>query len=823
MSALCVAASLDWIGKPFNGFLLGRNLVVAPIAQPSWTGPRAGIPFWSQLRAVDGRPVDSVSVVLAAAAAAGEGRMLEYTFSQGARATTLRIAVMRFRVADYLGLFANYLFNGLAFLALGFFVAFVRPRSRAARAMLLFSLSWGLSLIVSLADFASFELRNLLAVAEAGAPATLLYLSACFPDQHGLARDRRFVAFLIGISALLATLDVGLYDHWPAAWIASYEAGMLWGAAAVVASVALLCKQYRAATDPIAREKIGIVFLGVTAAFALPAALYLAGMLAGARVPLNVLPAVTWLFPASLAYAIVKRDLFEIDLFLRRAASYVGLSAAVLLLYVALLVFLSRVFHDLSLAASPWFTLVFSLGVLVVIHPLRDWSQAGIDRLFFRSRFDYAQITERLSRALTRTLDPRDVGAHVREAIATTMAPTVCRLYRVEEDASFKPVGDTADDLRLAPQTRETLANGRIAGGNGRHGAPQAPAGAALLVPLCFETRLEGLLLLGQKSSGAMYGPRDLDLLRTIANQSAVALHNVASYRRVTELLASLESRVEERTRELENAYAELRDAQAQLVHAEKMASLGTLVAGVAHEINNPVSFVYSSIDLISASVAELRAVLDRHLSANGSTPPVLQALRDELDYEYRISMLQENAAICRDGAERAASIVRDLRTFSRPAGGRREPTDVHSTLEQSLRLLQGEAKGRVTVVRDYGDVPAVLCDAGQMSQVFLNLVANAVQAIDGAGTVSIRTRHAVGEVRVEIEDSGRGMDEAVLRRLFDPFFTTKDVGKGTGLGLSIARSLVAAHGGEILVRSDVGRGSTFTVTLPVKGVEHEH
>jgi signal transduction histidine kinase len=269
---------------------------------------------------------------------------------------------------------------------------------------------------------------------------------------------------------------------------------------------------------------------------------------------------------------------------------------------------------------------------------------------------------------------------------------------------------------------------------------------------------------------------------------------------------------------ELARAYDELRAAQAQLVHAEKMASLGTLVAGVAHEINNPVSFINSSIDLISTSIAELRAILDRHLQPGEPCEPSLARLRDELDYEYRIRMLQENAAICRDGASRAARIVGDLRTFCRPGSGRRAPADLHDSLEQSLRLLQGECKGRITVHREYGQLPPVRCDEGQMSQVFMNLLANAIQAIDGPGDLFVRTRSADGTVTVEIEDTGHGIDPALLSRLFDPFFTTKEVGKGTGLGLSIVRSLVTAHGGDVQVRSTAGAGTVFTVTLPLNG-----
>jgi signal transduction histidine kinase len=269
-------------------------------------------------------------------------------------------------------------------------------------------------------------------------------------------------------------------------------------------------------------------------------------------------------------------------------------------------------------------------------------------------------------------------------------------------------------------------------------------------------------------------------------------------------------------------AYSELRDTQAQLTQAEKMASLGTLVAGVAHEINNPVSFIKSSIDLITDSIVELRQMLEHHLRDDVADQLDLRALRKDLDYERRFRMLEQNAAICRDGAQRATRIVNDLRAFSRPGIGSPEPADLHEILDRSIRLLHGEAKGRVSVNRDYGECPLVVCDTGQIGQVFLNLLANGLQAIEGPGDLHVRTRRLDNRVEIEIEDSGRGMNEAEQARIFDPFFTTKQIGKGTGLGLSIARSLVKAHGGDIAVRSEPGQGSVFTVTLPIDGAPHE-
>ncbi len=259
-----------------------------------------------------------------------------------------------------------------------------------------------------------------------------------------------------------------------------------------------------------------------------------------------------------------------------------------------------------------------------------------------------------------------------------------------------------------------------------------------------------------------------------------------------------------EKNLEIEEKNVEILRTQARLVQSEKMASVGQLVAGVAHEINNPVTFISSGLPSLERDLDRLAALV----------PPEQRGERFEKVRE-RLARLVE---AIRDGARRTAEIVRDLRTFSRLDEAVVQTVDLNKALDSTLTLLHHQTKDRIRVVREYGDLPPVECNPGQLKQVFMNLLVNAVQAIEGEGTVTVTTaRDGDDRVRVSIRDTGQGMTEDVRAKVFDPFFTTKPVGQGTGLGLFISHGIVERHGGSIDVASAPGEGTELTITLPVR------
>jgi two-component system, NtrC family, sensor kinase len=262
---------------------------------------------------------------------------------------------------------------------------------------------------------------------------------------------------------------------------------------------------------------------------------------------------------------------------------------------------------------------------------------------------------------------------------------------------------------------------------------------------------------------------------------------------------------------ELQRHAADLAAAQAQLLHSERMATVGQLSAGIAHEINNPIAFVSSNLRSLERYCETLRRL----------APQLQPSLRgdDAGEFEFIVRDLPALIAESLEGTRRVTDIVQGLRQFSRMDQGALGDTDVHESLEAALRIARNEIAQTCELVRDYGELPHIRAYAGQLGQVFVNLIVNATQAIDGHGQITLTTRHEHGTVTITIADTGHGIAPEHLPRLFTPFFTTKDVGKGTGLGLSTCYAIVREHGGHIDVTSAPGQGSAFTVVLPVTPV----
>lgn len=270
---------------------------------------------------------------------------------------------------------------------------------------------------------------------------------------------------------------------------------------------------------------------------------------------------------------------------------------------------------------------------------------------------------------------------------------------------------------------------------------------------------------------------------------------------------------------DLRESKAKLERLQAQIIHSEKMASLGQLAAGIAHELNNPTGFIYGNMDVLDQCAKGLRRLLAFYESLPLPADLTTQVgmIKSEIDYENTLVDLLSIISDCREGAVRIRDVVDNLRVFSRLDEAEFKKVDLHEGLDSTIRLLSRYyGSGSVTLKRDYGNLPLVDCYAGQLNQVWMNLLVNAAQAVGEAGEVRVTTAQHGDTARVTISDTGCGIKPDDLRKIFDPFFTTKPVGEGTGLGLSVSYGIIERHKGTIRVESAAGQPTAFTVTIPI-------
>ena len=456
-------------------------------------------------------------------------------------------------------------------------------------------------------------------------------------------------------------------------------------------------------------------------------------------------------------------------------------------------------------------------------------------------------LLSELSAAVNATLDVELIYQQALERLVEGMGYQSAYLYLVDRsrrtihehraagtvraNRRFGEVGYRLDDPHSA--AAEVVRSGRplVADDVERTSLPMDVATArafgtrsVVMVPLKVKEMVVGVLAVTSSEAGRV-GEPDRELLAAVANHVALAVDRAANFQTIEELSRGLEDKVRVRTEQLRTAnedlqaaYRELQATQLQLVQREKMASVGQLVAGVAHELNNPIGFVYSNVSTLEDFVRRLRGMLEAYRAAPLAPEDQarLQGQWEARKVDYALKYLDSMIQGIKEGAERARKIVRDLRVFARTQDDVWQPVDLHEEIESSLTLLSHLLKDRVTVHRKFGELPEVECIRSQVDQVFLNLLANAAQAIPGPGAITIETRREGDAVVVSIADTGPGIAPDALGRVFDPFFTTKPVGEGTGLGLSISYEIVTKHGGEIRAENAPGGGAVFTVRIPL-------
>jgi signal transduction histidine kinase len=782
------------------------------------TAAAAGVEIGDRVLAVDGRPINTwfrqrgwenleASVPVSYSLETKDGTPHEVALEPVPRDET--------DARMFVPLFGATLAVGIAYLGLGLLVWRLRPDRSESWAFLLFCSVMATQMFGSVHTYDAlwgYE-RMLLNLPFIGA--TTFHLFTTFPSEPPwmlrVPRARTVVYSLAGLVAFAAVLESAL----GASVTGPATASFAFAALGALAGIAVLTREWWRSRGTPDSARTDIVFLGAVLSFA-PVMMALIAQLV-LRMTLSTSIVLVWfvVFPAVMAYGIARNQLFDIRGAARSSAAYGAATLAITGLFALLITFADAAFSRFNMNAnSPFFSVTFLFFAILAFNPLRNRLQALVDGVFDRDRVGYRTAVREISEAMVSMLSLDEVSDRLLLAVTDTMGveramvlilddepqqlrPSAWRGEWEEEALEIEiavdhPIGKHLwmrrqeltrldfDDT-MEPETREVCRD------------VFENLEVELLVPILFGVDLLGVIAVGRKLSGEALGPDDRQLLRTLANQSAIAIENAKAFDEIAKLNETLEARVEERTKEL-------RETQAQLMQSEKMRSLGQLVAGVAHELNNPIGFVHANLHLIEGYVEKL-----------------IRFQQSGESYEKPREAIGKLLRSSRGGTQRVKDIVQNLRTFSRMDQAEVDDADLNAEIETTLGLMEPHLKGGVSLVRDFGVLPRVRCLPGQLNQVFMNLMMNACDALDGSGHIVVRTRPSEVGVSLFFEDDGPGIPEEVRGRMFDPFFTTKPVGKGTGLGLAISHEIIERHGGRMEVECPETGGTIFRIDLPLK------
>lgn len=529
----------------------------------------------------------------------------------------------------------------------------------------------------------------------------------------------------------------------------------------------------------------------------------------------NFIPAII------LAFGVLKYDLLDMGMLVRKGSAYFFLTGILTFVY-AMAIYLSNILfigygktHPLVIA------FVATALVVVLFNPVKIRVQEFVDRIFFRGKYDYQETLKQVSGAMASFLRLEEIMDFMLDSIpsALKIRGIFVALYR-REDESLELYSSRRDPLGRKQKIRmeesrsiaeffeihrKTLARSGAGGSDipddekNKISGLFDSTGATILIPMISRDKLKGIMALGEKRSGELFVHEDIELLETIANQGAIAIENAGNYERIEEVNIELEEKVRERTKALAAALEEKDRTQQQLIRSESLASIGQLVAGTAHELNNPLA---SSSSLIQTSVETI-----------GKSKDVKDAERDELIEDLQFSLKE---------LDRAANIVKSLLGLSRQTQAYVEQVNINILIDDALRVLRNRYKGaEITIERDFGkDLPEIEGNFANLGQVAINIINNAIQALpDGKGRITLVTRYEEDKdiVRIECRDTGEGMPPEEVRDAFKPFFTTKKPGEGTGLGLYISHEIIKKHDGSIAIQSEKGRGTVLSVELPCR------
>ena len=843
LALVCAMNSSRWIGAIFPGFFVMSNRVIASVTLPNWPAERHDV-FQHEVLTVNGVTISSGSDLYSIVSRAPVGTVFKYEISENGITSVFRAASSTFTAREYVLIFVPYLISGLGLALIGIAVWYSKPLSPASFALLVGGLSGGIFAITGTDLYSPYWFFRIHILGEAFFPASLLmHLAAVFPVDR-FRRYRRVLLSLPYLAATAIALPYELFLYRPATYTVVHNLAMDYAGLGGAVLLGAVTWDFFTSNSRLVRQRIRVLLLGFLCGFAFPGILMFYSGITGGQVPVNYAGFTVILFPLSIGYAIVKHDLFEIDALVKRSVYYISLTATLAVSYLGFLALTNWMLRSARLTLSPLFPLIFTFAVVLVFNPVKDALQRTVDRVFFRMKYNPKKILEVTSAALASTLQLEEIVAFVWQMIQETIPVMSGGIFiRSSETQRYEKLFPKVEKCALeeshplvvrSAQNRDRVVSPYNVESLSESGESLVSAfasiGAELLIPLALKDDLIGFIAIGKRESGGFFSINDIDFLRSLANQSALSVANALAYREIQKLNAVLEERVAQRTEELsrsnhelhasvqqlERAYGDLQQSHEDLTRAEKMATLGRLAAGIAHEMNTPLGASMTSLKV-------LKELVDEYAAA-AADPQVSPQDHREIATEMRTLV-----SATTEWLRKAAAQISSLKVHTRALQSRDEKTfpvlpvveEVSLLLSHRLRLAQSRV-----IVESSAENPMLFGDPGKLGQVLTNLLSNAIDANIEAARTNAEMRIGLQEDRqwltISVHDQGLGILPDKLTRIFDEFYSTKPSGEGTGLGLSIARDIVSNYfRGTISVESVLGEGSTFIVRLARAGVSH--
>jgi len=803
-----VVSSLRWFDRPFPGFFLYGNLTVTPDFQPHWSGSREGLRFLDRVVAVEGRPITDSQEIYDLVRSRPAPSSFRYTIERGEKRFSIAIPSMKFSFHDWLLSYGTYLLTGLGFLIIGAAPFFLSSTSPAASPLFFMACTVFLWFATTF-DFVTAAVlpKEIRVFAFTFTPSAGLHLGLLL-TQGGKKRRGHwaYLCLLYGTSTLLGLFYSLSFFGPPEVWRFSLKAGYVYSCLAATLFLVLLLSALRRPHSDLERCRLRVVLVGSVLGFLLPT---LGTVLSSSfhwQIPYNFLSVFTVFFSLSVAYALVKYSLFDLDSALKLGLTRVALTGVLLLIYglvVSLLGFSVGIYDK-----GPLVPLLFSIFVVLIFNPLLRWVEGMVDQYLYHGDYDPAQLQEEAGRMLCALVRPQALAEQYLHLLRTGMGVESTHLFFqpgdqedyavvVHSPGSYGSgkalsVGRDSPVLRLLAERKRGVSRSEVETDPFYQRGSQDPLrffhrlDSEIIIPLIFEERLVGFIAFGKKRSGKGYSGSDLNLLSNLAGPLVLSLKNGMLF---------------EESERAKESYQCLYD-QSQLMN-QKLVEVDRLkrqfVANISHELRTPISALLGYAEVLSDRevTGETKAILERMIASGEDLSQLLDGLLEFSRMEAGALALARHGVPMREFLQSLETVVRRLI--------KDYPIEFKWEVEPDLEVVETDPK--------------------KLQQILLHLLTNAVKFTE-RGEIAVRARIAFeggkGAIRISVSDTGIGISARDQGIIFEEFrqidgSSTRKYG-GTGLGLALCRRLAQSLGGEIAVQSEVGWGSTFSLILPLSG-----